>query len=101
MATVNFPARRFICPVIAAYLLHWGVWSLVIVAAQAVMAGLTGTINWFAGHLFGGLSVIEGARVSARFLPLQIADGIIPIILGLLAGWFVWRRKRRSQYLSV
>ena len=92
MANIKFLVRRFAGPVIAVYLLNLGVWLLLLVVTQFVMFIITKAVNGFA-ELLGSFSFVEGVAVSARFLPMQLADGVVPIILGLLVGWWVWRRK--------
>ena len=86
--------RRFAPAVIAAYLLHWGIWALLLVMDQVVLWALTTTVNWLALVLFRQFSVIEQEAVLLRPLPRELAYGIVPIILGLLVGWWVWRRRR-------
>ena len=99
-----FPAKRgikplflrFAAPVLAAYLLHWGLWELVFIAEQFVMSGLTKALNWVA-LLLGRFSCIEEMSVSTRFIPQYVVYGIIPLILGLLVGRCVLRRRRNTQ----
>jgi hypothetical protein len=95
MAQLKPLARRFAAPVIAAYLVHLGVWLLLFIGTQVVMALLTRTVNWLAMELFGQFSVVEQEAVLVRLLPGELAEGIVPIIAGLLVGWWVLFRKLR------
>jgi hypothetical protein len=89
---------RFAGPVIAAYLLHWGVWWLIQEAATLTMFALTTSLNWIADHSRGGFPRVEGVYLSARLLAWETAsDGLLPIALGLLIGWCVLHRKRGIQ----
>ena len=94
MAQLKPLAQRFAGPVIAAYLLYLGVWLLLFVGTQVVMALLTGTVNWVF-ELFGQFAVVEREAVLLRLLPGELAEGIVPIIAGLLVGWWVLRRKQK------
>lgn len=93
--------RRFAPVVIAAYLLHWGIWDLLFVAEQVVMSALTKTINWVAFfifinfHIFGNSQFVEEESVSLRYLTPEVAYGSIQVILALLVGWWVWRKRRK------
>jgi len=89
--------RRFAPAVVAAYLLNWGVWDLLFVAEQLVMSALTKTINWLALGMFGVFDLVEEEGVSGRYLPQQILIGVVPIVFGLLIGWWVFRRRRNIQ----
>ena len=88
--------RRFAPAVVAAYLLHWGVWALLLVVDQMVLWALTATVDWSA-LLLGQFSAVEQEEVLWRALPAEVADGIVPLILGLLVGWWVWNRRRKTQ----
>ena len=96
-APANLLVRRFAAPVLAAYLLHWGVWALLLVADEVVLSALTTTVNWLAFVLFRQFSVVEREAVLLRPLLGELAGGIVPIILGLLVGWWVFRRQRNAQ----
>ncbi len=87
-------AKRFAGPMIAAYLLHWGVWSALLTGTQVVLALMTRSVNWFAA-LFGQVSVVEQETVFFQLLPAELVEGIVPIIAGLLVGWWVLYRERR------
>jgi hypothetical protein len=93
MESVKPLVRRFAAPVVAAYLLHWGVWMLLLVAEQVVMAGLTQSVNWVATEFFGKFAFIEEWTVSTHFLPIQVSEGVIPIAAGLLVGYWTMCRK--------
>jgi len=97
MATANLLVRRFAGPVIAAYLLHMGMWLLLLTGTQVVLALLTRTVNWLALALFHQFSAVEQEEVLWRPLPGELAYTIVPIILGLLVGWWVWHRRRNTQ----
>jgi hypothetical protein len=93
LATAKLLVRRFAGSVVAAYLLHWGIWSLLLLATQAVMALVTGGVNGLA-VLLGQFPAVEQETVLLRPLPGEIVEGIVPIIAGLLVGWWVLHRKR-------
>jgi hypothetical protein len=95
IASPNLLFRRFAGPVIAAYLLHLGMWLLLLTGTQVVLALLTRTVNWLAMALFRQFSAVEQEEVFLRPLAGELAYGIVPIILGLLVGWWVWHRRRR------
>ena len=98
MPEFKMPIRRFICPVIAAYLLNLGVWSLVLQAEQVVLSEITKFLTWAADHSPAGFPRVEGTTWSARMMALQmIFYGLLPIALGLLLGWWVLNKKRRRQ----
>ena len=98
MANLKPLIRRFAGPAIAAYLLHWGLWSLVMEAEQVILSALTRTLNWVADHFLGGFPRVETAFWSARLLVVEVCTwGFIPILLGLLLGWWLMHRKRRLQ----
>ena len=88
---------RFAAPILAAYLLHWGVLALLFIAEDVVMAALTKTVNWVASSMFASFWSIEEETLSVRLLPAPLADGIPPLVLGLLIGWWVLRRRRKTQ----
>jgi len=100
MANIKPLVQRFAGPVIAAYLLHLGLWLLFFVGWQLVMAVLTRAVNWFA-EMFGQFSVVEREGVLVRLLPGQLAEGIVPIIFGLLVGWWVFRKRRNTQQQTL
>jgi hypothetical protein len=89
--------RRFAGPVIAVYLLHWGLWSLVHEAAQLTMSVLTSALIWITDHFFGGFPLIERAGWSAHWLAIDSATyGLLPIVCGLLIAAWIWQRRRKS-----
>jgi uncharacterized membrane protein YqjE len=88
-------AQRFIGPIIAAYLLHWGVWSLVAEAEQVVMSLLTRIFNFLAD--MSRAAHIEIATWSPRLIAADATTyGLLPIVLGLLVGFWILQRKRKS-----
>lgn len=99
MEHFNLPVRRFVGPVIAVYLLHWGLWSLVTDLTQIAMSGITQAFNWFA-DLFG-VGRIETAAWSLRWLASEGTSwGLLPIALGLLVAWVVFMRKQQQHSTS-
>jgi len=87
---------RFLGPVLAVYLLHWGIWWLVLQADQIVMSDLTRSFNWVAD--LTGAAHIEVAAWSGRLVAVETAsESLLPIALGLLIGWVVLVRRRRRQ----
>lgn len=94
--------KRFAAPVIAAWLLHLGVWMLIVfVAEPSVMSVLTRTVNWFSELLAGGSWRIEDVSWPSRFVAFEIGESIVPIFIGLLMGWWVLRRKAKPPEVSV
>ena len=92
--------RRLAPAIVAAYLLHWGVLDLLFVVDQVVLSALTKTVSWLALAIFHNFSFVE-VGVAWRYLLPQIAIGVVPLILGLLVGWWVWRRRRKTQQQSL
>jgi uncharacterized protein (TIGR03382 family) len=101
MANIGRLFRRFAGPVIAAYLLYLGVWTVLFVATEIAMFVMTRTVNWFAMVMFGQFSVVEQEAVAGRYLAEECTEAAIPIILGLLVGWWLMRRRRRSLEQTV
>jgi hypothetical protein len=89
-------------PVLAAYLLHWGVWAVEAEAEQVVMSVLTKALNWFGDHSLANFARIEEATWSARYLAEEaLTFGLVPIVLGLLLGWWVLRRNRKASQSAI
>jgi hypothetical protein len=94
--------RRWAPPVIAAWLLHLGAWSIIrFVAEPSVMSLLARTLNWFIEHFTAKGWPIEQVPWPSRFTAYQMADDIVPIVIGLLIGWWVLRRKTRIARESL
>ncbi len=94
--------RRWAPPVIAAFLLHLGLWMLIVsVAEPSVMSMLTKTLNWFIEHFTAKAWPIEEVAWPLRFTAYQMADGIATILIGLLIGLWAHRRKTRSAPTSL
>lgn len=90
--------RRFAGAAVAAYFLHWGAWALVLEAETVIMSALTRTLNWIADHSLGASHHIETVSWSARLVAADACVwGLIPIVLGLVIGWWVVQRKRSVQ----
>jgi hypothetical protein len=93
-------ARRFAAPALAAWLLYLGVWILLFAIEQPVMAWLTQTAGWFIWHLpywrypYSGTVETTSWRIS--LFAQNMAEGVVLILLGLLLGSWIARRKRRS-----
>jgi hypothetical protein len=99
MAQLKPLVQRFAGPVVAAYLLYLGVWFLLVTGTQVVMALLTRTVNWLAFALFGQFSAVEGVAVPAQFLLVELGEGIVPIMAGLLVGWWVLQQQRLRDHV--
>jgi hypothetical protein len=88
---------RFAAPAIAAYLVHWGVWWLIHEAATIMMFVPTTILNWLADVTPAEFLRVEGVHLSGRLLASEaVSDGLLPIALGLLSAWLVWRRRTHS-----
>lgn len=98
MTEFRILAKRFAGPVIAAYLLHWGGFVLLLTGTQVVLALLTRTVNWVAA-LFGQVSIVPQETVLLRLLPGELAEGAVPLLAGMLIAWLIWRRKSRNRAL--
>jgi len=86
--------RRWPPSVIAAWLLHLGLWMLIVsVAEPLTMSVLTKTLNWFVERFTARAWPIEEVSWPSSFTAYRMADGIVPILIGLLIGWWVLRRK--------
>lgn len=93
--------RRFAAPVVAAWLLHMGIWYFVVfVAEPSAKSLLTKTVNWFIEH-FSAAWPIEEMSWSPRLLAYQMPEVIIPLVVGLLIGWCVLRRKAKIPKESL
>ncbi|MGA8443491.1 MAG: hypothetical protein WB762_07855 [Candidatus Sulfotelmatobacter sp.] len=93
--------RRWAAPVIAAWLLHLGAWSIIgRVAEPSVMSVLTNTLNWLIQHFTAKGWPIEEVSWPSRFIAYQMSESLIPILVGLLIGWGLLRRKRRISRQS-
>lgn len=90
--------RKFAVPAIAAYLLHWGAWTLVFEMEQIIQSELTKIITWMGDHSPVGFPRVEGVSWSARLVATEAAsEGLLPIALGLLIGWWVLSRSGRRR----
>lgn len=97
MAALKLLVRRFAGPVIAVYFLHWGIWFLIAMATQIVMAFMTPALHWVQLQLNWALS---GASISMRWFTQEILYGIVPVILGLLIGGYSLGQKRKIHKAS-
>jgi hypothetical protein len=88
--------QRFAGPVVAAYLLHLGVWSLIMAGTQVAMSALTRILNSLADHSLAGFPRVEEEAWLPHFLAPQIAEGFVPIIVGLLIGWWILHREQNA-----
>jgi hypothetical protein len=94
--------RRFAAPVIAAWLLHLGVWwFIVFVAEPSVMSVLTKTLNWLIEHFSARTRLIEEMFWSSRSMAYEMPNAIVPVIVGLAIGWWVFRRKAKTPKESL
>lgn len=92
--------KRFAGPVIAAYLLHWGVWWLIFVVTQGVMVVLTNTLDWIASGVFGSFQLVERESMPGLLaIPEELLGGVIPLIFGLLVGWWILRHRANAPSL--
>jgi hypothetical protein len=93
--------RRWALPIIAAWLLHMGVWMFIVsVAEPPILSILTKTVNWFIELFTARAWPIEELSWSSRFTAYQTSESLIPILVGLLIGWWVLRRKTRISHES-
>jgi hypothetical protein len=82
---------------IAACLLHMGLWMLIVsVAEPSAMSVLTKTVNWFIERFTTKAWPIEEMSWPPRFVAYQMAQGIVPIFVGLMIGWWILRRKPKT-----
>jgi len=101
IAGVKPLVRRFAAPVIAAWLLHMGVWWFIFfVADPSIMSVLTKTVNWLTEHFSATAWPIEEMFWSPDFMAYQMPEVIVPIIAGLMIGWLVFRRRQRTPKAS-
>jgi hypothetical protein len=85
--------RRFAAPVIAAWLLHMGIWwFIVFVAEPSVMSALTKMANWLILHFTARAWPIEELSWPSLLTAYQMPEVILPVIVGLIIGWWVLRR---------
>ncbi len=91
--------RRWTLPVIAAWLLHMGLWWLIFfVVEPSAMSALTRTVNWFIEHFSATAWPIENISLSYTILAFQFAEALVSILLGLTIGWWLlWHKTRAAQ----
>lgn len=93
-------ARRFAAPALAAWLLYVGMWTLLFAIEQPVMALLTQTLGWFVDHFPVNLGPVEKTGASIQLFALNMAEVAVLIVLGLLVGLCVVRRKKKIPQLA-
>jgi hypothetical protein len=77
--------RRFAAPVIAAWLLHMGIWWFIVFVVQpSLMSVLTKTVNWLILHLTAGAWPIEEKSWPSLLTAYQMPEVIVPVIVGLM-----------------
>ena len=97
IAGVKSLVRRFAAPVVAAWLLHMGVWFFIVfVAEPSVMSVLTKTVNWLILHFNARAWPIEEMSWPSLLTAYQMPEVIVPISVGLMMGWLVFHRKQRT-----
>jgi len=85
-------ARRFAAPALAAWLLYVGMWTILFAIEQQVMS----LLGWLFDHIPINFGVVEKTYYPIQRFGQNMAEGLVPILLGLLAGLWVVRRKRQS-----
>ena len=93
--------KRFAIPVIAAWLIYLGAFSVVFTVSQPILSSLLGIVNWYTQHFRPTGNLVEEAWWNFPLWFKEIAEGLIPIVLGLLLGLWALARKRRSGTLAV
>jgi hypothetical protein len=88
-------AKRFVLPVLAAWLINTGTWMIVFAASQPILSGLLNISNWYAEHF--GSGDLQEESWNFPLITREIAEGSIPIMLGLLLGFWVLHRKRQKS----
>jgi hypothetical protein len=91
-------ARRFAAPALAAWLLYIGAWLVLFAIEQPVMAFLTQTVGGFVEHFLD--SMVEKTSWSTRLFAQNMAEGVVLILLGLLVGSWVVRRKKKIPQIA-
>jgi len=94
--TIKPLARRFIAPAIAVWLLYLGVLLVLFAVEQQVMSFLTQALGWFVDHFLADLGAVEKTGSSIRLFAQNMAEGVMLILLGLLLGSWIARRRRHS-----
>jgi hypothetical protein len=84
--------RRFALPIVAAWLLCEGIWLIVLTLTQPIHLVLMEVANWYVKHFTAGSSLYETSWYLS-FAVGHIVEGLIPLALGLLLGFWI-RHKR-------
>jgi|SRR6185437_4642602 hypothetical protein len=88
--------RRFAVPIVSVWLLHMGIWMIVVILTQPLLSAIFGVVNWCIEHFSGG-NTLEYVSWSLSSTAVQIGEGMIPVALGLLLGFSVLYRKRQKK----
>ena len=84
-------------PAIAAWLLHAGIWWIVVfVVTTPIMSGISHSVNWFLDEFAGGNGTIVETYWTARYTATQAAEALIPVVLGILVGAWVLRNQKKE-----
>lgn len=89
-------ANRFALPALAAWLLHAGMWMLIFVLCQPIVAALSNSVNWFLDEFFAGNGTIVETSLRLRFIAPEAGEGLVLGALGITVGAWVTHRKKES-----
>jgi hypothetical protein len=94
-------AKRFALPALAAWLLHAGIWTLIFVLCQTIMAVLSNSVNWFLDEFFAGNGAIVETSWRLRFIAPEAGEGLILGSLGIIIGaWVIYRKKESGKTIQ-
>lgn len=98
--TLNFGrlAKRFVLPAISAWLLHTGMWLMIIfVVTTPVISALSKSINWFLDAFYGGNRTIVETYWVIKYTVIEAVEGAILVVSGVLVGAWVLRRQKKAH----
>ncbi len=93
-------ARRFAIPMFSVWLIHAGIWTALIAASQPILSGLLRISNWYVQRYLPTGNLVEEIPWNVYFTMGSIVEDTIPIILGLLLGFWVLRRKAKNKIVA-
>jgi hypothetical protein len=93
--------KKFAMPILAALLLHEGIWMVVVTLEQPILSAFFSVQNGFEEHFAAGEHmVLEEVSWTLSSTAVQVGEAMIPIVFGLILGFWVLYRKRQKKALA-